>query len=735
MSSHLWFSLAAARRPFPALLLWCLLLVFFGFQAAGLGERLHGGVYEAPGSESARARALLARAFGRGERDNLYVLFRSRALAATDPAYRRRVEDLARGLEGHRAVDRIVTYYNTGEPAFLAPDGRTSYMVIETAGTEADVRDLVPEVRARAAAGGGPGADAGAFRAYVLGFAATTLDLERAGEEDLRRVEAVTLPVLFLLLVAAFGSLAAAAIPVALGVASVVVSLGILGWLAGRTEISIFAQNTATMIGLGIGVDYSLMVVSRLREELAGGAGVQAALASTFATAGRAVATSGCLVAAAMAALCFIDVMMVRSIALAILVVALVSVAVNLTLGPALLRLTAPGLGDAHWGRRLLRRLGFRWDWAAWAGRVMARPGPYLAASLLVTLALAAPAAGLRTGAPGMESLPAWTETRQGFQVLQGAFGPGALAPIQVVVHAGDAGGVARPRVVDALEGLAVRLRADHRVRGVARPMVDAAGRVAVLAIEPAQASTDRRTVDLVRELRDGAPGLLRAAGLGARAGDAVLVGGSTAGDMDFIRGLNRYFPVVAAAGLLFTFLLLLVVFRSLVIPAKAIAMNLLSLLAGYGTLVLVAQEGWGADLLGFPATGTITAMTPILLFAVLFSLSMDYEVFLLARIRESWLASGDNDASVGQGLGRTGGVVTTAGLIMIVVFVSFALSGVIVVKELGLGLAVSVLLDVTLVRMVLLPASMKLLGPWNWWLPWVGQGRRGAAGRARTAP
>jgi RND superfamily putative drug exporter len=557
------------------------------------------------------------------------------------------------------------------------------------------------------------------------------------------------------LLVLVFGSLIAAGVPIVLGVFGVVSSLAVLWIVSLFTDISIFALNTASMIGLGLAIDFSLIMVSRFREELAR-SDLETALDRTLQTAGRSITFSGITLMLTMAVLTLFPIMVIRSIALAIVVVAAVSITVALFLLPAMLAVIHPYINSLNLRRYIpllnRDRAGF---WHRWAIGVMRRPWASLALGLLILGLLALPALWLERSGVTVEVLPKSSESRQALELVQRQFGPGEATPLLVVVHTAQPGDIWSNEVIVGVLDLHNHLKDDPRVANVrslasmipnpsplwmqslspssieknsdrkriAERLVnlfDENGEpgdndTTMLLVTPREKDTDEETIDLLLDIREHAsewaPGL---------ASTQVLVGGTPAQHYDFDRVVYDQFPMLVIFSLLVTFVILMLFFHSLILPLKAILLNLISIAASYGILVLIFQFGVGDSLIGLDSIGAILSYTPVLLFAILFGLSTDYEVFLLTRVREAYLHGASNEESVAIGLERTAGIITAAGLIMIAVFGSFALTQVLVVKEIGFGLAVAVLLDTTLVRLVLVPATMKLMGDRNWWMPRV---------------
>lgn len=518
----------------------------------------------------------------------------------------------------------------------------------------------------------------------------------------------------------AFGSLVAAALPIGMAVFGLTIGVATMTVLAGVTEVPTFAPVLGSMVGLGVGIDYALFVLARHREYLACGLDPQAAAGRAVATAGRPVVFAGGTVVVSILGLAVANVPFMTVGGVAVSIVVLIVVLASVTLLPAFLGAAGPRLAWAGRIGRALQtrkpgRLARRRDpaagaahaagWRRWIGHVSRHPVPYAvgAAGLLLTATL--PVLGLRVGLPDDGSMPHSRTERRAYDLVAEGFGPGTNGPLVIAADpAGD------PGVLDRLVGA---VAADPGIASVAPTHIDRATGIATLVVFPTTSPQDKATADTIARLRTGV--LPTAIGHGpARAH----VGGATASLSDVGRRTSGRLPVFVAAVLVMSFLLLMLVFRSILVPLKAVLLNLLSIGAAYGIMVAVFQWGWGGALIGLEATVPIVSFIPMFLFAILFGLSMDYEVFLLSRVREEYLRTGDNGTAIVEGVSRTAGVITSAALIMVAVFLSFAVAEDPSTKMFGLGLATAIFIDATVVRMVLVPATMTLLGRTNWWLP-----------------
>jgi len=523
----------------------------------------------------------------------------------------------------------------------------------------------------------------------VVGEPAIWSNFQTVSKQQLARGESLGFPLILLILLAAFGTVVAAVAPLALGFAAVFLSGAVIYGLSRSFEISVYVTNMASMIGIGVAVDYSLFIVSRFRRELHEGATREQALARAMSSSGTAVVFSGLAVAVSLGALFAINVNALRSMAVGAIVVVCISMLASITLLPALL---------AAAGMRIDRlRLPLPWRtsedgsdtfWTGWARRVMRRPVTGLAAGAAFMLVLAIPFLWMQTFNRGLDELPAGAEVRVATEQVQKLVGPGYGAPVHVVTHDPTLG-----RRLARIPGVA-RVQPPVRSADGSEWLVDA-----TLSV-PTESSAARHVVDRIQAAAPNA-----------------LVGGGTVFDRDVTNaifgGLWKMLLVVLAA----CYVVLLLLLRSVLLPLKAVLMNLLSVGAAYGVLVAVFQWGW-LDWTGYHSPGYVETIVPALVLAVTFGLSMDYEVFLLTRIRERWLAHGDNERAVAEGLVRSARIITSAAAVMVAVFFAFVVAGAPSLKELGTGLGVAILLDASLVRLLIVPAAMRLLGEWNWWMP-----------------
>jgi uncharacterized membrane protein YdfJ with MMPL/SSD domain len=688
---------ASASRPKLTLTAWLVAFVAAGATIAMLlGSSLTTDDDFTSRPESVRAEEIVDAAFSRTQRADSFnadVAVLVHVSQAADLS--RRVETVSRRLDAippAAALDAI-----RHDQSLVSKDGRTALIQLDLGrASDGYVEELVETV-------GSLDEEAG-YEVAATGERIVDLDLETTAEQDLIRGEVLGLTAALVVLLFVFGSLVASLVPLVVAIVSIVVALGLATLVGQAWELSFFVVNMLVMMGLAVGVDYSLFVVSRFREERSAGRDQLGAIARAGATSSRAVFFSGLTVVIALIGMFVVPQTIFRSLGVGAIVVVLVSVAATLTLVPALISL----LGDRIDSLRIPigRRSGAVWSRIAQA--VMRRPVASLVASVALLVALAVPYAWVQAGSSGVSTLPDSFASKRAFELLDSEFGARDNTDVDVVI----AGEVRSARVRSAAARFQRALARDDRF-GTPQITVAPRGDAAILDVPIAGDPVGPRAIDAVRDLRGHyIPDAF------ADSGANVLVAGEPAGELDFYELAARYQPIVFALVLGLSFLLLVVAFRSLIAAAMSIGANLLSVGAAYGLLVLVFQEGVGADLLGFTQYESIEAWLPLFLFCVLFGLSMDYNVFLVSRIRERWHETGDTAEAVAFGVRSTGRIITGAALIMVAVFAGFATGDLVMFQQMGFGLGVAVLLDATVVRCVLVPAAMKLLGPWNWWLP-----------------
>ena len=702
---------ASSRHPRRTLAAWGVVLALSVVAIGGLlGSTLTTDAEMTNDPESYRAYDLIGEHFPPSD-DYVQdvVVIRSPTLRVTEPAFRVKVEALAREIEATGAVQPVPTVYSTGERTLVAPSGRATILPLGFTGPGEDRIGEEIAIVDRAENDG--------FETAITGELTADEDFSTLAEEDLQQGELqFGLPVALLVLLLVFGAVVAGLLPVLVALVAIVVALGLTALLGQAFDLSVFVVNMISGMGLALGIDYSLFVVFRYREERRRGNEKLDAIGVVGSTACRAVLFSGSAFVLAMVGMVLVPDTILRSLAAGAVLVGIVTVVAALTLLPAVLAL----LGDrvnalrVPWlGRRVEESAGVEGRvWSRIVRAVMRAPLLAAAASAGALLLLALPVLGIETGLTGVRDMPDRFAAKQGFTLLEDEFGVGTVDSVEVVVE----GDVRSPRVRAAIGAVERRLASDPAFR---TPEVSTSedGRLAVVEALVAGDSRDKRSLAAVERLRtDVVPGVIRPAGAQG------LVTGETAEVIDYRQLADTWLPIVFVFVLALSFCLLTVAFRSVVLPAVAIALNLLSVGAAYGLIVLVFLDGVGRDLLGFTEVEVIAAWLPLFLFAVLFGLSMDYTVFLLSRIRERATEGSGTKEAVAYAVGSTARLITGAALIIIAVFVGFAAGDQVEFQQMGFGVAVSLLIDATVVRLVLLPAVLALLGERTWYLPrWLG--------------
>jgi RND superfamily putative drug exporter len=701
---------ATARRPWLTLAIWLLALVVSGGYAAARLE----GVLTAEGAiggnpESKRADTLLAERLRGPSAITELVVLRSPRLTVTQSAFRQQAGRVRRQVLalGPEIVAGGEDFYATRNPALVSSDRRALLLPFVLAGDfQRAQHDVLKVVDVVERADRSPG-----FDVHITGEASIASDFERVAEEDLKTGESIGLAVAFLVLISVFGTLVASLLPVLMAVFAIGIALGVAAVLGQGITLVVFVVNMIVGMGLALGIDYSLFVLTRYREERATGHDVKDAIARAGATSGGAVLFSGMAVVLALVGMSFVPDPTLRSLGIGAILVGTLSVLAALTLLPAMLSLLGDRIDRIHvplLGRSAATGGSERRFWGRVADAIMRRPVLSLVAATTVLLAATVPVFGLSTGTAGVSTLPDSEVSKRGFVAVRSGFPTASATPAEIVVD----GDVASSPVRAAIGRLRAAL-GQEPVFGPAELEQNDRRDLALLSVAVKADAKSTRATDAVKRLRAE---LIPRAFSGVDV--EVLVTGATAQDVDYVRQTNRALPFVIAFVLVLSFILLTFAFRSIVVPLKAIALNLLSVGAAYGVLVLVFQKGVGADLLGLRQVDRVEAWVPLFLFAVLFGLSMDYHVFLLTRIRERFNETGDNTEAVRHALSSSARVITGAALIMVAVFTGFALGELVPFQQLGVGMAVALLLDATIIRSVLVPASMKLLGARNWYLP-----------------
>jgi RND superfamily putative drug exporter len=688
------------RWRWAVLAAWIVVLVLSVGAMAGLSDLLTNR-FTLPGTDTERTEDILGEHFGQKSTGSFSIIARGAPSSAP-------------GLvpEIQAAAERASAELPTSEVAFVQPvSGEVVTATIVSNLEPADAKGYTDEMRA--AIGNIPGVEI-----YVSGQAAIEHDLDPVFERDLTVGEFyIAIPIALLILIFVFGTLAFL-IPFMFAIAAIPTTLGIVWIFAHFLELTTYLQNLVMLIGLGISVDYSLLMVYRYREEIRAGRSKEDAVVKTMQTAGRAVVFSGTAVAIGLALMLAMPLPFMRGFGLGGLIIPIVSIVCALTLLPVLLYLLAARLDRVRLvpARIVDRREAEQNFWMRLARAIMHRPRLFATGTAAVLIALAIPLFWMELGPGTNKGIPQDLEGVKGLNVISEEVGEGALAPTTIVIDTGAPGGASRPEVTAAVERLQAGLRADPEVAridfGSGTQYVDTTGRYLRLDVIGVSEYGVRTALDFVDRLRGD---IIPAAGFPG--GVRVLAGGGPPSGTDFLEKTYGAFPWLILAVLVLTYFLLLRAFRSLILPLKAIILNLLSIGAAYGLLVIFFKWG-GASALGLITFDQIEGWIPVFVFAMVFGLSMDYEVFLVSRMREEWDAGHANEDAVAQGLAKTGRIVTAAGAVMFAAFMGFVAGSILGLQQFGFGLGMAILIDVTIVRALLVPSAMKLFGRWNWWLP-----------------
>ncbi len=752
------FARVLIRWRWAVILIWVIVGYLAAHKAPHVVEVLNARGGTRQPTESARVDRLLRERFGTTLTEFLAVTVQAPISLDSAPA-RGLVDSLAARLQRQAYVSGVASFGGTGDSSLWSRDSRQTVLLVGLDVPDGDsagkvlgpLRELVRETVREVTRG------ASQYAVRVTGRTPLDLDVKSVAASDSRRGELRLLPLTMGILLLAFGALVAAALPLVVGFLAIWVTLAIVVVLASYTPMSVFVLNMTSMLGLGVGIDYSLLIVTRFREELNRGLGRRQAASRALSTAGVAVFTSGLTVVVGLAALLLTPMVETQSVGLGGLVVVGVAVLLSTTLLPSLLAVLGRQIDRPRWLARRLTWYHAPTAWEKWARSLGRHPWRALGIGGAAIALLTAPVFWIRIGLPSRNWWPAQTEAGQGVRALQEMGLANLILPVRVMVDLPPGERATSAAALRGLRALSDSLRADPRVAEV-RSIVDLRpntslleyamlysdlddargrygrfldaylsndGRAALMDVILADSTSLTGGMEVSRRARTLAahpPRQLRDA--------AILVGGYTAASLDLQDLLLQQFPMLVVLILACTGLMLAVAFRSVLVPLKAILMNTLSVSATFGLTTLVFQHGVGAALFGLDGpTSAIFVVVPVLVFAVVFGLSMDYEVFLLARVKEAFDKSGRNDQATEEGLSATASVITSAALIMILVFGVFAFARVLAMQFLGFGLAVAVLLDATIIRMVLVPAVMHLAGEWNWW-PGV---RRRAPARAAS--
>jgi uncharacterized membrane protein YdfJ with MMPL/SSD domain len=702
-----------ARRAWTVLIAGLVLVAAAAVFGLGVFGSLSSGGYDDPASASARSLVKEHATFTSHDAD-IVVIYSSPSMKVSDPGFQSSVSNVIKGLP-KGSIQRVTSWYQTPSPALISKDQHATRIILALSGTsQSHKATLYDQVS--------PHLDAKGLTTSVGGQWAVFRDVNHRVSSDIAKAEVISMPIVIILCLVFFGSVTSALMPAFVGGVAIFGAFAFVRAITTVTDVSVFSINIITLIGMGLAIDYALFVVSRFREELAKQPGterekVNAAIAATMATAGRTVLFSGLIVAASLASLLIFKQSFLRSMGYGGVAAVLAAMLAALTLLPALLAVLGPRIeaGRMPWRRGSRLRAdagqpgadtdGVDEDgaWARLAHSVMRRPVAYLLVITVALLALGAPFLSVRWGSTDERVLPASAPSRVAADLGAREFG-GGTSSANIVVE-----GASRPQLVAYLG----RLGAVRGVRSaqVIDQVVTAPGgarTTSLVQVSWLGESQSQQSQQLVRDLRTVDPGT----------GANALVGGASASAVDLVDSIGARLPWMGLFVVAVMLILLFIAFGSVVLPLKAVVMSALSLTASFGVVTLVFQDGHLSGPLGFTSTGYLDVTQPILMLAIIFGLSMDYEVFLISRIREEWDRTADNTTSVANGLQRSGRIITSAALLLAVVIGGFATSGIVIMKMIGIGMLVAVLIDATVVRALLVPATMRLLGTLNWWAP-----------------
>jgi putative drug exporter of the RND superfamily len=675
---------------------WVVALVAVLGVSSAVGTR-YANDFSSGNTESQRATDLLEQSFPALAGDTDQIVFRASDGKVTDPAVRSQIEPMLAKVAQLPHVTGVVSPYSAEGARQVSADRQIAFAAVsfDRRGFDVEKEDAQRVIDT-----------AQSVESKSLEVALGGQAIQQAEQGSLGTATAVGLLAAVVILLITFGSFVAMGLPIATALLGLGTGLGLIAFVSQLINMPDVATELALMIGLGVGIDYALFIVTRFRENYRNGVGLEGSIAAAMDTAGRAVVFAGVTVIIALLGMFALGLSFLNGMAVAASLGVLMTMVAAVTLLPALLGWLGPRVGRVSRRQRRPRPDGRGGFWPRWAEIVQRRPWPAAIAGMAIMAVLIAPALSLQVGTSDAGNNAPGTSTRQAYDLLGQGFGDGFNGPLQVVAQLPQSGDG------DALGQVVSAVRDTDGVASVSQPQLNSDGTTAVFSAYSSAAPQDEATTDLVNQLRDDVlPGVERSTST------TVLVGGPTANDVDFVETLTSKLPLFIAVVVLLAALLLMVVFRSVVIPVQAAVMNLLSFAASLGVVVAIFQWGWLGGLLGVTG-GPIDAFIPVFLFAIVFGLSMDYEVFLVSRIREEWARTGDSSGAVVGGVATTGRVITAAAAIMVCVFVSFALGDDRVLKLFGISLAAGVFLDAFVIRSLLLPAVLQLLGRWTWSLP-----------------
>jgi len=723
--------------------IWVVILIVAGIYAGQLTPLLSGGGWTVDGSDSLKTNELLSKDFTGRSGTSITLVVRDNENEVETKEYQQNLQETIDYIEDNGKLDvaSMYTYLNAPDDAkgSLVGDENTTVAFIGFNEDDGFARNELPSLQEDIKSH----FKDSDLEIYLVGAASFWGEINVLSQEGLAKAELITLPLVLIILLLVFGSLVAALTPLIVAVASVVTTLGIMTFIAQQTELSIFVTNAATMLGLGVGIDYSLFMVNRFREEIAKHGDKKKALTTTMKTAGDAVFFSALTIIACMSVLFMVDLGVIQSIALGAIAIVAITLLVSLTLLPAVLYILGGNINKGKIPFLSRKKEGKPKFWYNWSHKIMKRPVLFLVLSLIILGVMAIPSKDLKTFTPDARILPEESDSRMGYEIIQEDFGEGYTSPVYVTVESsGD--NFEQVEYVEYLSNLSERLsELDHvdiinslpvifnntdsdtivqtlkgldqvpeELQGLVNRYLDVEKKVAIIEVIPEHAAASEETRSLVAEIKKEIKDVNTPENIN------TYVGGETAEGIDSNQVIGGSFTKVLIVMLIIGYFILLLTFKSVWLPLKAILMNLVSLGATYGILIFVFQYGNGSELLNFTPADYVQNFVPILLLTLLFSLSTDYEVFLISRIKEDYEKGLDNEESVATGLQATAPMISGAAVLMIAVFGAFTITSVLPIQQLGLGMAVAIAIDATIIRLILVPVSMRLLGDLNWWFP-----------------
>ncbi|RKP50053.1 MMPL family transporter [Cohnella endophytica] len=740
--------------------LWIVCALFGGYAFGKLTPLLSGGGWAVPNSQSLTAGKLLASEFGGRTASSMTLVIRDPQHAVGTPEYKEKLKQIVDRLKQEEGVSGVFSVLDASEgigSGLVGKDPNLSIAFVDMDMKLDFVINKVPDYQKRV----NEQAKELGVEGYLVGEAAFWGESSVQSQEGLAKAEMIVFPLIVIILLLVFRSVVATITPLIVTIASVLSAMGIIYLVAREVELSVFVTNSAMMLGLGVGIDYSLFIVSRFKAELARpGNTKQEAIAKTLETAGHTVFFSAITVIAALSALFIVPLNAIKAIAFGGIAVVIVAGLTSLTLLPAVLVILGARINKGSLPFLRPRESGKTSGWKRWTNAIMRRPVFFLIVTLVILGALAAPAVNMKLDSPDIRTLPGDTAVRQGFTRMENSFGIGASNQVSVVLH-NEKGDLGSPEAVSKIVALQAEIGKQAHVLGVTSfasffPGMEAAQVSGVLQagkgalpgdvsfMVDRYMSEDRHTGllevtldeygssdasrDVVKHLRDSV-----LPGFGLPEGTSFSIGGETMAGLETSKAINDSLLPALGIMLVLIFLILVLTFRSILLPLKAIVLNLFSVAATYGILVLVFALGYGSQLFDVESNGYIIHFVPVLLLALLFGLSTDYEVFLVSRVKEEYDRTGAHEDSIAEGMEKTGPLITGAAVLMVAVFAGFAFSGVLPIQMLGFGMAVAIALDSTVIRMLLVPVTMKLLGRASWWFPGRSGGERSPDSRNRS--